>query len=99
MKATENWSPSDAMSVRKLVACRSWHRQRPRCRLGDPRTKTRVGKTSIVMSHPLDEDLAQMPLIERNHMVETFATHGSNQSLAERVALVARGEVSSGRED
>jgi hypothetical protein len=72
METAENWFGSDAMSARKLVACRSGHAQR--CRLGDSRTKARVGATPIVMRDPLAEDLPQMPLIERNEMVQTFAT-------------------------
>jgi hypothetical protein len=58
MKAAENWSGCDAMSARKLVAGRSWHRQR--CRLGNPRTETRVVAAVIVMRHPRAQNLSQM---------------------------------------
>jgi hypothetical protein len=39
------------------------------------------------MRDPLGQDLPQMPLIERNEMVETFATRRSDQSFAKRVRL------------
>jgi len=73
------------MSARKLVTGRSWHRQR--CRLGNPRTETRVGAAVIVMRHPRAQNLSQMALVERNQMVETFATHGADHPLTERVRL------------
>jgi serine/threonine protein kinase len=60
MKAAENWSACDAMSARKRVAGRSWHRQR--CRLGNPRTETRVGAAVIVMRHRRTQNLSQMAL-------------------------------------
>ncbi len=85
MKTAENWSSSDAMAVRKLVVCRSWHRQG--CRLGNPRTKARVRATLIVVRHPLGEDRSQMPLVERNEIIETFATRCSDQSLTKRVCF------------
>lgn len=46
METAENWLGSDAMSVRKLVADRLWHRQR--CRFGKPRTEACVRAPSIV---------------------------------------------------
>jgi hypothetical protein len=85
MKTAENWSGCDTMSVRKLVAGRSWHAQRRR--LGNLRTEARVRATVIVMRYPLSQNLSQMPLSERNEMVETFATCSSDQALAERVRL------------
>jgi hypothetical protein len=110
MKTAENWFGSDAMSMRKLVACRSWHRQR--WPLRNPGTETRVGTTAIVMAYPFGQDLPQMSLVERNEVVERFATRRSDQSLAERVRLRdvgwsfqhakihgAQGVVNSGRED
>ena len=89
MKAAENWSGCDPMSARKLVAGRSWHRQR--CRLGNPRTETRVGAAVIVMRHPRAQNLSQMALVERNQMVKTFATHGADHTLTERVRLLYTG--------
>jgi len=43
--------------------------------------------TTIVVTHPFGQDSPQMPLIERNDMVETLATRRPDQSLAERVRL------------
>ena len=85
MEAAENWSGCDAMSARKLVAGRPWHR--PLCRLGNPRTETRVGAAVIVMRHPHTQNLSQMALVERNQMVKTFATHGADHTLTKRVRL------------
>lgn len=49
--------------------------------------QARVRPAAIVMSDPLAKDLSQMPLMERNEMVETFATRCSDQSLAKCVRL------------
>jgi hypothetical protein len=85
METAENGPGDDAVPCWKLRDRRSHHRQR--CRFWNPRTEARVRATLIVMRHPLGEDLPQMPLTERNEMVKTFATRGSDQALAERVRL------------
>jgi hypothetical protein len=90
MKAAENWYGCDAMSARKLVAGRSWHRQRRR--LGNSRTETRVGAAVIVMRHPRAQNLSQMALVDRNQMVKTFTTHGADHTLTERVRLWHTGQ-------
>ena len=43
--------------------------------------------TPIVVKDPLGHDLPQMPLIERNEMVETFPPRRADQSLAKRIRL------------
>jgi hypothetical protein len=46
-----------------------------------------VGTTAIVMRDPLGQDLSQMPFVERDDVVQTFATCPADQALAERVGL------------
>jgi hypothetical protein len=46
-----------------------------------------VRTTPIVMRDPVGHDLPQMPLMERNEMVETFATRRADQLAAGCVRL------------
>jgi hypothetical protein len=39
------------------------------------------------MSHPLGQDSAEMPLVERNHIVETLTTYCPDQAFAIGVRL------------
>jgi len=50
-------------------------------------SEARVRATLTLVTHPLGEDRPQMPLIERNEMVVTFAPRCSNQALTKRVRL------------
>ena len=42
---------------------------------------------TVVVGHPLRQDPPQMPLVERNHPIETLAPSGPNESLAVPVGL------------
>jgi hypothetical protein len=46
-----------------------------------------VRASPIVMRHPLGQGFPQMPLMEWNEVVETFATCCPDQSFAKRVRL------------
>ena len=43
---------------------------------------------TVVVGDPLRQDAPQMPLVERNHPIETLAPGGPNESLAVARAMV-----------
>src|SRR6266542_1234773 len=77
------WQPRDVRPEARgrSIAARSASLAR------ESRPEARVRATVIVMRHPLSQDLPQLPLSERDEMVETLAPRRSDQSLAQRVRL------------
>ena len=51
------------------------------------RTQSRMWSFTVVVANPLRQDPPQMPLVERNHPVETLAPSGANHAFAMRVGL------------
>jgi hypothetical protein len=52
-----------------------------------PRTQGGKWAFTVVVGHPRRQDPPQMPLVERNHAIETLAPGRLNESLAVAVAL------------
>jgi hypothetical protein len=73
MEVAENRNGSDTIPVRNQLTDRSW-----RDTIGNPKAETRMWATTIVMLHPLDQYSPQMPLVQRDHEVQTLTTRGAN---------------------
>ena len=91
MKTAENWSGSDAMPVRQLLAGRIVTRSPLPVRESQDRG-SRAGDRDCNEA-PTRQNSPQMPLIQQNDMIETFPTW-SDQSLTKRVGLWEAGAAS-----
>ena len=92
MEAAEPSTRNDAMRRWQAVA---GQRRRTRRFVRQSRTQGGMWSFTVVVGHPLRQDPPQMPLVERNHPVETFAPSGPDESLAVPVGLRCRGRASS----
>jgi hypothetical protein len=55
--------------------------------LRDSRTQAGMWASLIIVNHPGPHSLSQVPLVHRDHEVETLASHGSDQPFAVRIGL------------
>jgi hypothetical protein len=87
VKAAENILCSDPASGWQLmpIGYRAW--QRPAVEIRDPRPQACMWSPLIVVGYPLSQDVPEVPLAERDHVIEALTPDRSHQPFTVGIGL------------
>jgi hypothetical protein len=85
MEAAQNRLSRHVMIARKVVS--AGFGLVAGSRIGDARSEARMGSSLIVVRYPLFQNSPHVPLVPRDHEIETFPSHRANQPFTESVGM------------